>query len=77
MATQRSAGKKVQGQDKSDEAKRRLAKFTNVERLKVLLRSGVDGKTLRRWERGEEVKPVTSRRIVQAMKELGVELLRA
>lgn len=50
--------------------------MTNVEVLRVAGEAGCDPRTVRRYERGDTVKPMVGERIRAAMKKLGLKGVR-
>lgn len=46
--------------------------FSRTERLQLMLESSCDERTIRRWERGKEIKPSTRERLVKAARKLDI-----
>ena len=46
--------------------------LTRHERVRLMLETGCDERTIRRWERGDDIKDVTDRRIRNASVDLNI-----
>ena len=62
-------------QTKNAKALAPRAKLEVKDRLRLQLETGCDDWTIRRWARGESVRPATHDRLMKGCAKLGIELL--